>query len=125
MQLPEYPEVFAGGDCALNNNESLPLTAQVAYQEGIAIAKNLLAIAEGKQPTETDVTLRGTLLKLGLGESMANLFDRYEIKGKAGHLIREATYLTLLPNPVHNFKATTNWLIDEIFEQNLNSLAQS
>ena len=37
MQLPEYPEVFAGGDCALNNAEDLPQTAQVAYQEGKAI----------------------------------------------------------------------------------------
>ena len=49
---------------------------------------------------------------------MANLFDRYQIKGKSGHVIRSSTYLTLLPTPVHNFKATTDWLIDEIFEQN-------
>ena len=120
MQLPEYPEVFAGGDCALNSTEYLPLTAQVAYQEGLAIANNLIALAKGKELSAADVSLRGTLLKLGLGESVANLFDRYEIKGKIGHLIREATYLTLLPNPVHNFKATTSWLIDEIFEQNIN-----
>ena len=117
MQLPEYPEVFAGGDCALNNDEDLPQTAQVAYQEGKAIAKNLLALTQGKDLSQADVSLRGTLLKLGLGESVANLFDRYQIKGKLGHTIRNSTYLTLLPTPVHNFKATTNWLVDEIFEQ--------
>ena len=117
MQLPEYPEVFAGGDCALNNAEDLPQTAQVAYQEGKAIADNLIALAKGKKLSEADVSLRGTLLKLGLGESVANLFDRYQIKGKAGHTIRSSTYLTLLPTPVHNFKVTTGWLIDEIFEQ--------
>lgn len=118
MQLPEYPEVFAGGDCALNNEEDLPQTAQVAYQEGKAIADNLLALAKGKELSEADVSLRGTLLKLGLGESVANLFDRYQIKGKLGHTIRNSTYLTLLPTPIHNFKATSSWLIDEIFEQN-------
>lgn len=118
MQLPEYPEVFAGGDCALNNEEDLPQTAQVAYQEGKAIAENLIALAKGKELQTADVSLRGTLLKLGLGESVASLFDRYQIKGKPGHLIRNSTYLTLLPTPVHNFKATTGWLIDEIFEQN-------
>ncbi|VEP14830.1 FAD-dependent pyridine nucleotide-disulfide oxidoreductase [Hyella patelloides LEGE 07179] len=118
MQLPEYPEVFAGGDCALRTEEDLPQTAQVAYQEGKAIADNLLALAKGKELSEANVSLRGTLLKLGLGESVANLFDRYQIKGKPGHLIRESTYLTLLPTPIHNFKATTGWLIDEIFEQN-------
>ncbi|MEM8720280.1 MAG: FAD-dependent oxidoreductase [Cyanobacteria bacterium P01_G01_bin.39] len=134
MQLTEYPEVFAGGDCALNSEEDLPQTAQVAYQEGKAIqrglggspherlnqeaiADNLIALTKGKELAPADVSLRGTLLKLGLGESVANLFDRYQIKGKLGHTIREATYLTLLPTPVHNFKATTNWLIDEIFEQ--------
>ena len=119
MRLPEYPEVFAGGDCALNNTEDLPQTAQVAYQEGKAIADNLLALAQGKEISEADVSLRGTLLKLGLGESVANLFDRYEIKGKIGHIIRESIYLTLLPTPVHNFKATASWLIDETFEQNV------
>lgn len=121
MQLPEYPEVFAGGDCALNKEENLPQTAQVAYQEGKAIANNLLALAKGKALSEAEVSLRGTLLKLGLGESVANLFDRYEIKGKLGHTIRNSTYLTLLPTPIHNFKATTNWLVDEIFEQNSNA----
>ena len=117
MQLPEYPEVFAGGDCALNSANDLPQTAQVAYQEGQAIAKNLIALEKGKELSAADVSLRGTLLKLGLGESVANLFDRYQIKGKLGHTIRNSTYLTLLPTPVHNFKATTGWLIDEIFEQ--------
>ena len=121
MQLPEYPEVFAGGDCALNSKDDLPQTAQVAYQEGKAIADNLLALAKGKELSEADVSLRGTLLKLGLGESVANLFDRYQIKGKLGHTIRNSTYLTLLPTPVHNFKATTSWLIDEIFEQYSNA----
>ena len=121
MQLAEYPEVFAGGDCALNNAEDLPQTAQVAYQEGKAIADNLIALSKGKELSAADVSLRGTLLKLGLGESVANLFDRYQIKGKAGHTIRSSTYLTLLPTPVHNFKATTGWLIDEIFEQNNNA----
>lgn len=120
MQLPEYPEVFAGGDCALNSRNILPQTAQVAYQEGKAISNNLLALAKGQELSAAEVNLRGTLLKLGLGESVANLFDRYQIKGKPGHLIRESTYLTLLPSPVHNFKATTSWLIDEIFEQNSN-----
>ncbi|MEL6440169.1 MAG: NAD(P)/FAD-dependent oxidoreductase [Cyanobacteria bacterium J06621_8] len=117
MQLPEYSEVFAGGDCALNNEEDLPQTAQVAYQEGKAIADNLLALAKGKELSEASVSLRGTLLKLGLGESVAHLFDKYQIKGKLGHTIRNSTYLTLLPTPLHNFKATSSWLIDEIFEQ--------
>ncbi len=121
LQLPEYSEVFAGGDCAVDPQNPLPPTAQVAYQEGRAIAHNLKAISEGKAPSPARVNLRGTLLKLGVGESAADFFDRFEVKGKVGHLIREATYLELLPTPVHNFKATTEWFIDSIFHHHTHS----
>jgi len=117
MQLLDFPEVFAGGDCAATVEEPQSPTAQVAYQQGGAIAHNLKALVEGRELSSAEVHLRGTLLKLGLGESAAHLFNRFEIKGKTGHLIRQTTYLELLPTPAHNFKATTQWLIDEIFQK--------
>lgn len=115
LQLPDFPEVFAGGDCAVDKDNPLPATAQVAYQQGAAIARNLKAISEGGTPSPAHVSLRGTLMKLGLEESVAEIFDRFEVKGKLGHLIRQAAYLELLPTPVRNFKATTQWLTDEVF----------
>ncbi|MEO8890115.1 MAG: NAD(P)/FAD-dependent oxidoreductase [Coleofasciculaceae cyanobacterium] len=134
LQLPDFPEVFAGGDCAVdlqptkahddNSSEEqhqeakpLPPTAQVAYQQGNAIAHNLRAIALGNELKPAKVNLRGTLLKLGLNEGVANLFDSIEISGEVGHLIRQGSYLELLPTPLHDFKATTEWLKEEIFEK--------
>ena len=118
LQLPDFPEVFAAGDCTVSGQEpALPPTAQVAYQQGAAIAYNLKAIAEGHSPKPGKVNLRGTLMKLGLGEGVANIFDRFEVKGKVGNLIRQAAYLELLPTPIHNFKATTEWLTDEVFHR--------
>ncbi|MGF1480294.1 MAG: NAD(P)/FAD-dependent oxidoreductase [Cyanophyceae cyanobacterium] len=130
LQLLDFPEVLAGGDCAAVVENSLPLTAQVAYQQGEAIARNLVALAENKELSPAEVNFRGTLLKLGLGESAAYLFDRLEIRGKLGHLIRQATYLQLLPTPIHNFKAAGEWLSDEVFHRysnpaNLDKLATS
>jgi NADH dehydrogenase FAD-containing subunit len=116
MQLPEFPEVFVGGDCAALE-EPLPATAQVAYQQGAMIAHNLSAIAQAHPPKPVKVVLRGTLMKLGLGEGVANLFDRIPITGHTGHLIRQGTYLELLPVYVHNFKATVGWLTDELFHR--------
>jgi len=87
--------VFAAGDCVViwnpedANARPLPSTAQVAYQQGAAIAHNVKAQLQSKpylQPAH--VALRGTLMKLGLGIGVANLFDRYEIIGKTGQLIR-------------------------------------
>ncbi len=115
LQLPHFPEVFAGGDCAVDLENPLPATAQVAYQQGAMIARNLKAISEGRSLSPAHISLRGTLLKLGLAESVAEIFDRFEVKGTLGHLIRIATYLELLPTPVHDFKATTEWLTDEVF----------
>lgn len=117
LQLLAFPDVFAGGDCAVVRGESLPPVAQVAYQQGAGIADNLMALCEGRAPHPVEVNVRGTLLKLGIGNGIANLFDRFQIKGKTGDLIRNAAYLELLPAPVHNFKATTDWLTDEIFHR--------
>jgi demethylphylloquinone reductase len=117
LQLPNFPEVFVGGDCAYVSDEPQPPTAQVAYQQGKAIAGNLQALAQGRSPVPAKVKLRGTLMKLGIDEGIANLFDRLEVKGELGHLIRQATYLELLPKPIYNFKATTEWLKDELLQQ--------
>jgi NADH dehydrogenase len=117
LQLANFPEVFVGGDCAYVKEQPQPPTAQVAYQQGKAIAHNLKAIAQGKPTESVQVNLRGTLMKLGIGEGVANIFDRLEIKGEIGHLIREATYLELLPKPFHNFKVTAEWLKDEILQK--------
>ena len=121
MQLLDFPEVFAGGDCAALQDNSLPPTAQVAYQQGAAIAHNLKAIALGNDLKPAKVNIRGTLLKLGLEDAAANISNTFQIDGKVGHLIRQGTYLQLLPTPEHDFKVTTQWLKDEVFHQYMDS----
>jgi len=121
MQLLDFPEVFAGGDCAAIKDNSLPPTAQVAYQQGAAIAHNLKAIALGNELKPAKVNIRGTLLKLGLEDAAANIYDKFELDGEIGHLIRQGTYLELLPTPIHDFKVTTEWLREEIFHRHLDS----
>jgi demethylphylloquinone reductase len=60
--------------------QPLPATAQVAYQQGAAIAHNLQALTEDRSLFPVDIKLRGTLLKLGLDDSVADLFNRYQVK---------------------------------------------
>ncbi|BAY21358.1 FAD-dependent pyridine nucleotide-disulfide oxidoreductase [Calothrix sp. NIES-2100] len=121
MQLLDFPEVFVGGDCAAVENKSLPPTAQVAYQQGANIARNLRAIALKEELEPAKINIRGTLLKLGLNDAAANLFNVFEVAGEPAHLIRQGTYLTLLPTPIHDFKATTEWVDEEIFHHHLDS----
>ncbi len=119
LQLPHFPEVFAGGDCAADLQHPLPPTAQVAYQQGAAIAHNLNALAHNKRPNHAEIHLRGSLLKLGLEEGAANLFEQFVMTGKSAHLIRQGTYLTLLPTSWRDFQATGEWLSEEIFQNAL------
>jgi NADH dehydrogenase len=116
LQLPGYPNVFAGGDCTVLDVPQ-PATAQVAYQQGAAIASNLKAVVHHQPPQPVRVSLRGTLIKLGQAEGAANLFDRLAITGRSGHLIRQGIYLSLLPNSVHNFSGIASWLSDELFQR--------
>jgi demethylphylloquinone reductase len=117
LQLPEFSEVFVGGDCSYISDAPQPPTAQVAYQQGKAIAYNLKAMAAGRSTMPAQINLRGTLMKLGIDEGVANIFDRVKLNGELGHLIRQATYLELLPKPIYNFKATTEWFTDELLQR--------
>lgn len=117
LQIPAFPEVFAAGDCAAVQPKPLPSVAQIAYQQGAGIAHNLLALSRGESPQPIEAKMRGTLMKLGIHNGIANLFDKVQINGQAGDLIRNATYLEMLPTPVHNFKAITEWLDEEIFRR--------
>ena len=121
LQLLGHPDVFAAGDCAVIDSENsdekpLPATAQVAYQQGGAIAHSLIAKAkQEKSLPNCSVSLRGTMMKLGIGTAVANLFDRYEIVGAVGQTIRQVMYLGLLPTPAHNVRTTVDWIKDDVF----------
>ena len=117
LQLLDFPNVFAAGDCANVQSEPQPALAQVAYQQGASVAHNLIALAKGAFPRPAQVNLRGTLMKLGMGNGMANLFGKVQITGQPADLIRSVTYLELLPTPLHDFKATTDWLQEETFHR--------
>ncbi len=117
LQLLDFPTVFAAGDCADVQSQHQPALAQVAYQQGASIAHNLIALAKGASPRPAQVSLRGTLMKLGMGNGVANLFGKVQITGKPADLIRSVTYLELLPTPLHDFKSTTDWLKEETFHR--------
>ena len=115
LQLIDFPEVFAAGDCVTVRGKPQPALAQVAYQQGTTIAHNLLSRSKGTSTRPANISLRGTLVKTGVGEGLADLYNKMIVDGTTGGLIRTAAYLELLPTPLRNFKATLRWLDDEIF----------
>ncbi|MDJ0572885.1 MAG: FAD-dependent oxidoreductase [Pleurocapsa sp. MO_192.B19] len=135
---PRYDELLAGSDIIFIRDRISHIDLKerrVSLDSGLCYSYEYLVLALGSTAGYFDIpgarehtfTFRmgedvfqlgaGTLLKLGMGESVAEIYDRFEIKGKAGHLIRQATYLEMLPTPLHNFKATTQWLTEGIFQK--------
>ena len=124
LQLPDFPNVFMAGDCASVQSEVLPAVAQIAYQQGAGIARNLIALALNQPPQPVHAHMRGTLMKLGIRRGVANLFDKAQITGEAGDLIRKGVYVEMLPTPIRDLKATAEWLSDEVFERHLPSVSE-
>jgi NADH dehydrogenase FAD-containing subunit len=119
LQLSEFPNVFVGGDCAVMRDHSYPPTAQVAHQQGSQIAQNLQALVAGKAPQQADVGITGTFMKMGLEDGIANIFNRLEVDGTTGHLMRQGTYMNILPTPKHNLKISGKWINEEIYQEYL------
>ena len=67
LQLPDFPEVFAGGDCAAEQGDILPPLAQVAYQQGKTIAHNLDALEHGRELANAESKSAGFSAEAGIG----------------------------------------------------------
>lgn len=80
MRAPGHDDVFIVGDCALLINEEVnrpyPPTAQIAMQQGVTVAKNLIALINGEQ-TETFVPdLKGSVCSLGEHDAIGVVFGK-------------------------------------------------
>ncbi|MGF1459596.1 MAG: NAD(P)/FAD-dependent oxidoreductase [Leptolyngbyaceae cyanobacterium] len=117
LQLIGYPHVFAGGDCAINVHTPRSATAQIAHQQGRAIAKNIISMIQGQPSKPCSTTENGILLKTGLDASVVEIFDTVMLTGRVGHLVRRAAYLSLLPTPESNLKRNTQWITGEVLSQ--------
>ena len=80
MRAPGHKDVFIVGDCALMINEEInrpyPPTAQIAMQQGVTVAKNVVALINGHE-TETFVPdLKGSVCSLGEHDAIGVVFGK-------------------------------------------------
>lgn len=91
LRAPGYEDLFVIGDCSLIFNDEgrpYPPTAQMATQQGEALAKNLTALLRGGQPEPFHFELRGTLASLGRSEGMGMVGKRKVFGGTAAMMKR-------------------------------------
>lgn len=86
LRTTQHPNVYIIGDCSLMMNEQekpYPPTAQLAMQQGIACARNLIATIRKESLHEFKYEGKGTVASLGKGEAVGIVFGKKMKGGKA------------------------------------------
>ena len=102
---------YAIGDCARCVDDPWPATAQVAMQQGDAIAAALSAIGQGQDPEPFQFQDRGEMLSLGVGDATLTGLG-ITLAGPLAFQIRRATYLTRMPGLSLGLRSAGAWLLN-------------
>ena len=109
FQLPDYPEVYAVGDCAQIDGMPLPATGAVAEKQGAHAAKTLNEFAQNKTPTKFDWMPFGMMTYIGTNQS---LIQTSWTQG-AGHFewfVWRSVYMTSLGSLKNKLQVPVNWM---------------
>lgn len=101
LQAPDAPEVFVIGDCSVIFNAEgrpFPPTAQIAMQQGVVCAHNLLASIRNEQKQAFAPEIKGTVASLGKGEAIGIVGTRKLFGGAAAMMkkIVDLRYLFII-----------------------------
>ena len=110
LRLLYHPHVFVPGDCGRCSVNPWPATAQVAMQQGDAVAKALQAMDHTQEPEPFQFQDRGEMLSLGIGDATLTGLG-ITLAGPLAFKIRRATYLTRLPGLSLGLRSAGAWLM--------------
>ncbi|RKD21715.1 NADH dehydrogenase [Ammoniphilus oxalaticus] len=92
LRAPGYDDVFVIGDGSLvideTQNRPFPPTAQIAMQQGEALAENLAKSIRGGQITKFQPDLKGTVASLGKGEGIGIVGNK-KVFGSTAAMLKE------------------------------------
>jgi len=123
LRVEERPDVWALGDCAAipaaeeNGKNLVPPTAQAALQEGKALAKNILAVIDGRSEDLIPFEYRplGQMVELG-SRFAVNEVMGVKFSGLLGALFWRAAYLVRLESPQSKARVAADWLVALLFQ---------
>ncbi len=113
FQIENYKNCFAIGDISvIEGMEDLPITAQVAMQEGKHLANNLELFIQGKDTLPFVFKDNGEMISLGIGEaSIAGL--GVTLSGKFAFEARRLIYASKLPDITETLKSASSWIFQK------------
>ncbi|MCY7406295.1 MAG: NAD(P)/FAD-dependent oxidoreductase [Alkalinema sp. CAN_BIN05] len=112
LQVEGYPEVYALGDladCKDADGQTIPTTAQAAFQQSDYAGWNLWASLTDRPLLTFKYQHLGEMMTLGSDDAtLAGL--GLQLNGVSAHLARRMIYLMRMPTFEHQLKVGLNWI---------------
>lgn len=122
LAVPDWPGVWALGDCAivpdLSNGKICPPTAQHALRQGKVVAQNMLAYAEGGEFKQFNFKTIGQLASIGHRAGVANILG-FNVSGFFAWWMWRTIYLSKLPRLEKKLRVALDWTLDLLFSRDL------
>jgi NADH dehydrogenase len=123
MQVPNYPGVWALGDCALvpdpsNPGKFYPPTAQHATRMAEVLAKNIAATMRGLPPQPFRFKTLGLLATIGRRHGVAEMLGM-KFSGITAWLLWRMIYLGLTPGVQKKVRVVLDWTLDMFFSKDI------
>ena len=113
FQIDNCVNSFAIGDISIiKGMEDLPLTAQVAMQQGNHLAKNIELLFQEKELLPFDFEDNGEMISLGIGEASISALG-VTLSGKLAFEARRLIYASKMPDISKSLKSTASWLFQK------------
>ncbi|MBI4472801.1 MAG: NAD(P)/FAD-dependent oxidoreductase, partial [Acidobacteria bacterium] len=117
LELPEYENAWALGDCAwipdVRTNSCCPPTAQYAVREARCIAANIRAAIRGGQKKQFRFSSLGMSAALGHRSAVAEILG-IKVWGILAWFIWRTIYWTKLPGIERKLRVGVDWFLDVI-----------
>ena len=122
LEVPEWPGVWALGDCAMvpdrKTGRAHPPTAQHAVREGTILARNLLAKLHGGTQQPFAFSTLGQLASIGRRTGVASVMG-LNFSGFIAWWMWRTIYLSKLPRFEKKVRVALDWTLDLLFSKDL------
>jgi NADH dehydrogenase len=122
LAVPDWPGVWALGDCALvpdlTTGGYCPPTAQHAVRQGKVAAQNIIAYARGGEFRKFNFKMIGQLATIGHRAGVASVFG-INVSGFLAWWMWRTIYLSKLPRLEKKLRVALDWTLDLLFSKDL------
>jgi NADH dehydrogenase len=123
LRVPNWPNVWAVGDCALvpdvrSPGQFHPPTAQHAIREGKVVAHNIAAALLSRPPKSFSFKTIGLLASIGRRAGVARIFG-FNFSGFLAWWMWRTIYLSKLPGFDKKVRVAFDWTLDLIFPKDV------